>query len=75
LVRQIVGPVCRRVVYWLSHDEETEVQKGDRLGMMKFGSRLDMYFPKGEIEMVARIGEQVTAGETVIARIVRKDKP
>ncbi len=74
LIRQIVGPVCRRVVYWLFHNEEAEVQKGDRLGMMKFGSRLDMYFPKGDIEMVARVGEQVTAGETIIARIVRKDQ-
>ncbi len=75
LIRQIVGPVCRRVVYWLSHDEEVEVARGARFGMMKFGSRLDMYFPKGDIELVARIGDQVTAGETVIARIVREGKP
>jgi hypothetical protein len=40
--------------------------------MMKFGSRLDMYFPKGDIEIVASIGDQVTAGETIIARIVKK---
>ncbi|MDO9508624.1 MAG: phosphatidylserine decarboxylase, partial [Thermovirgaceae bacterium] len=72
LIRQIVGPVCRRVVYWLSHDKKVEVGRGDRFGLMKFGSRLDMYFPRGDIEMVARIGEQVTAGETVIARIVRE---
>ena len=42
--------------------------------MMKFGSRLDMYFPKDDIKMVAKIGDQVTAGETVIARLVRKGK-
>ncbi len=75
LIRQIVGPVCRRVVYWLSSDHEVEVGRGDRFGMMKFGSRLDMYFPKGDIEMVARVGEQVTAGETVIARILEQDQP
>ena len=74
LIRQIVGPVCRRVVYWLPHDREVEVLPGDRLGMMKFGSRLDMYFPKGDIEMVAKIGEQVTAGETVIARITVRER-
>lgn len=72
LIRQIVGPVCRRVVYWLSHNKTETVKQGDRFGMMKFGSRLDMYFPKGDIEMVARIGDQVTAGETIIARIVKK---
>ncbi len=72
LVRQIVGPVCRRVVYWLREDKTTTVKQGDRFGMMKFGSRLDMYFPKGDIEMVAKIGDQVTAGETIIARIVKK---
>lgn len=74
LIRQIVGPVCRRVVYWLPHDRAVEVRKGERFGMMKFGSRLDMYFPRGDIEMVAGIGDQVTAGETVIARIARKDQ-
>ena len=74
LIRQIVGPVCRRVVYWLREDKTTTVKQGDRLGMMKFGSRLDMYFPKDDIEMVAKIGDQVTAGETIIARIVKKGK-
>ena len=74
LIRQIVGPVCRRVVYWLRHDKMEVVRRGDRFGMMKFGSRLDMYFPKGDIEIVAKIGDQVTAGETVIARVVRKGR-
>ena len=72
LVRQIVGPVCRRVVYWLRPDKMETVKRGDRFGMMKFGSRLDMYFPKGDIEIVANLGDQVTAGETIIARIVTK---
>jgi len=74
LIRQIVGPVCRRVVYWLREDKTTTVKQGGRFGMMKFGSRLDMYFPKDDIEMVAKIGDQVTAGETIIARIVKKGK-
>ncbi|HOO87855.1 MAG TPA: phosphatidylserine decarboxylase [Synergistales bacterium] len=74
LIRQIVGPVCRRVVYWLREDKTTTVKQGDRFGMMKFGSRLDMYFPKDDIEMIAKIGDQVTAGETIIARIVKKGK-
>ena len=73
LIRQIVGPVCRRVVYWLRPDKMEVVQRGEKFGMMKFGSRLDMYFPKGDIEIVANIGDQVSAGQTVIARIVKKE--
>lgn len=73
LIRQIVGPVCRRVVYWLRQDKMEVVKRGDRFGMMKFGSRLDMYFPKGDIEVTAKVGDQVTAGETVIARVVAKE--
>ena len=38
-------------------------------GMMKFGSRLDMYFPKADIAVTAKEGDTVTAGETVVARI------
>ena len=70
LITQIVGPVCRRVVYWLRPDKTVSVRRGQRFGMMKFGSRLDMYFPKGDVEILANIGDQVTAGQTVIARIV-----
>lgn len=70
LIRQIVGPVCRRVVYWLRPDRAVTVRRGQRFGMMKFGSRLDMYFPKDSIEMLAQVGEQLTAGTTIIARIV-----
>ncbi len=73
LMTQIVGPVCRRVVYWLRPDKTVSVRRGQRFGMMKFGSRLDMYFPKGDIEILAQIVEQVTAGQTVIARIVNRE--
>jgi len=72
LVTQIVGPVCRRVVYWLDHDKPVEVALGQPFGMMKFGSRLDMYFPAKDIELLVTEGPHVTAGETVIANIVEK---
>jgi phosphatidylserine decarboxylase len=67
LVNQIVGPVARRVVYWLTPGQA--VKKGDRIGMMKFGSRLDMYFPKGSVEVLINKGDRVRAGETVVARL------
>jgi len=67
VVKQIVGPVARRVVYWLKPGQE--LAKGDRIGMMKFGSRLDMYFPRGDVDVVVKKGDKVRAGETVVARL------
>ena len=69
LIYQIVGPVCRRVVYWPDHDKEVDLKIGDRIGMMKFGSRLDMYFPKNDIIVDIKEGDKVQAGVTVIARL------
>jgi len=76
LVNQIVGPVARRVVYWLELGQT--VATGDRIGMMKFGSRLDMYFPKTDVEVLVKPGEKVMAGVTAVARLkpaVVGDKP
>ena len=69
LVNQIVGPVCRRVVYWPDHDKEVQLNAGDKIGMMKFGSRLDMYFPEKDIDVIIQEGERVKSGDTIIARI------
>jgi phosphatidylserine decarboxylase len=69
LVAQIVGPVARRVAYWLSHEIPTPVKAGDRIGMMKFGSRLDIYLPVADVEVLTKPGDRVRAGETIIARI------
>jgi phosphatidylserine decarboxylase len=67
LARQIVGPVVRRVVYWLQPGQS--VAQGERLGMMKFGSRMDVYFPAAEVEATVQRGAKVVAGVTVIARM------
>lgn len=67
LVRQIVGPVVRRVVYWLKPGQGIKI--GERLGMMKFGSRMDVYFPASDVEALVKPGEKVLAGLTVIARL------
>jgi len=74
LVNQIVGPVCRRVVYWPDHEKPQRVGRGERIGMMKFGSRLDMLFPKSEVHVVVEPGKRVRAGETVIAVTGHRDK-
>jgi len=69
LINQIVGPVCRRVVYWPDHEQTVALNVGDRIGMMKFGSRLDMYLPAADISVLCRPGDRVRAGETVVARL------
>lgn len=70
LLRQIVGPIVRRVVYW--QEAGQRVEKGSRLGMMKFGSRMDVYFPAADVEVTATRGDKVAAGLTVIAHLKKK---
>ena len=72
LTRQIVGPVVRRVVYWLNQGQA--VEQGARLGMMKFGSRMDLYFPASEVEATVKRGDTVMAGVTVVARMKRMEQ-
>ncbi len=67
VVRQIVGPVARRVVHWLEPGQA--VRAGDRIGLMKFGSRLDVFLPLGSVDVLVCTGMMVRAGETVIARL------
>ena len=75
LVNQIVGPVCRRVVYWLPHDKAVNVAMGERIGMMKFGSRLDMYLPASDVDVICKRGDIVRAGETIVARVKEREGP
>ena len=72
LARQIVGPVVRRVVYWLEPGQA--VKQGARLGMMKFGSRMDLYFPASEVEATVKRGDQVVGGVTVVARLKHAER-
>lgn len=71
LINQIVGPVCRRVVYWPDPDRSVAVRTGEPIGMMKFGSRLDMYFPSADVRIETAHGDTVRAGESIIARLKR----
>ncbi len=64
-VVQIAGLVARRVVGYLS--EGDRIGRGEHLGLIKFGSRVDLYVPPGYIIEV-RPGDRVVAGETAMAR-------
>lgn len=67
VVHQIVGPVVRRVIYWLKLNQKVGI--GDRLGLMKFGSRLDVYLPAAKVDVLVRKGDKVEAGLTPFARM------
>jgi phosphatidylserine decarboxylase len=64
VARQIVGILARRVVCRLK--EGASVRAGQRLGIMKFGSRMDVFVPENAA-IVVQVGEMVRGGETVIA--------
>jgi phosphatidylserine decarboxylase len=63
-VVQIAGLVARRIVSW-SKEGET-VAAGDRIGMIRFGSRVDVYLPEG-VRPIVGVGQRTIAGETIIA--------
>jgi len=71
VVHQIVGPLVRRVIYWLS--EGQSISRGERLGLMKFGSRMDVYLPADQVHVLVKDGDRVQAGLSPIARIQPKD--
>jgi phosphatidylserine decarboxylase len=66
VVRQIVGVLARRIVCRVV--EGQTLARGERIGLMKFGSRMDVFLPADAVILV-RVGEHVVAGETVLARL------
>lgn len=65
-VVQIAGLVARRIMCW--SEEDTQMQRGERFGLIRFGSRLDIYLPSGA-EPSVKIGQTMIAGETIIAKL------
>jgi phosphatidylserine decarboxylase len=63
-VVQIAGLVARRIVCWTK--EGQALTAGERIGMIRFGSRLDVYLPPGTVPHVSE-GQTALAGETVLA--------
>jgi phosphatidylserine decarboxylase len=64
LIRQIAGLVARRIV--TDHAVGASVHQGERLGMIRFGSRVDLFLPVGT-RMLVRTGDSTLAGVTVVA--------
>jgi phosphatidylserine decarboxylase len=66
LIRQIAGAIARRIVTYAKADQD--VNQGDELGFIKFGSRVDVFLPIGT-EVEIPILQQVKANKSIIARI------
>ena len=68
LVRQIAGLIARRIVTYSKLGEQ--VKQGDRMGIIRFGSRVDVFLPPGST-IRARLGDMTTAGVTVLGELPR----
>ena len=66
LVRQIAGLIARRIVTYSKVGET--VHQGDRMGIIRFGSRVDVFLPTGA-HVLAKVGDLTTAGTTILAEL------
>jgi len=66
VVRQLTGAIARRIVAWANVGDE--LKKGERFGMIRFGSRTELYLPLNA-EVLVKTGDHVSGGSTVIARL------
>jgi phosphatidylserine decarboxylase len=66
VVRQLTGAIARRIVAWSGVGDE--LKKGDRFGMIRFGSRTEVYLPLAATVLV-KVGDHVSGGLTIIARL------
>lgn len=66
MFKQITGFMARRIVYNL--EEGDELKAGERFGIMKFGSRMDLLLPKN-VNIDVKIGDKTVAGESIIGKI------
>ncbi len=70
-VTQIAGLIARRIICYLKVNEK--VNQGDRYGIIKFGSRVDIEFPNS-YNLMVHVGQQCIGGETIIAKELKNNK-
>ena len=70
-VTQIAGLIARRIISYVNENDMLET--GDKLGMIKFGSRAEVEIPRDIININVSVGQQVYAGETILGTISQKD--
>lgn len=67
IVKQIAGKIARRIILWRLINEE--VKRGDLLGMIRYGSRVEFFIPKGLGEILVKPGDHVAGGKTPLFKI------
>ncbi len=67
---QIAGLIARRIVCWLEPGDT--IQRGRRFGLIRFGSRVDLYLPVNS-DIQVQVGQKVRAGETILALIPQEN--
>lgn len=72
VVVQIAGLVARRILGFVEKGQS--LRTGERFGLIRFGSRLDVYLPDGVNPLVA-LGQTMIGGETILADLMLKDEP
>ena len=66
VVKQLTGAIARRIVGWSNVGDE--LKKGDRFGMIRFGSRTEVFVPV-DATVLVKVGDRVVGGVTIIARL------
>jgi phosphatidylserine decarboxylase len=66
VVRQLTGAIARRIVAWAGVGDE--LARGERFGMIRFGSRTEVYLPLAA-NVLVKVGDHVAGGSTIIARL------
>jgi phosphatidylserine decarboxylase len=66
-VRLIAGLIARRIVPWVTQNDP--VLRGERISLIQFGSRVDVYLPVGA-KIKVQLGERVVGGQSVLAELV-----
>ena len=68
LITQMSGILARRIVPYV--DRGHSMDKADRLGLIRFGSRVDLLMPPGSVRIKAEVGQRLRAGVTCVAEVV-----
>ncbi len=68
MVTQVTGLIARRIVCWVG--VEDRLARGERFGLIKFGSMTEIFYPLGQVETLIQPGTKVRGGKTVIGRIL-----
>ncbi len=66
IVKQIAGAIARRILLYRLQEEE--VNRGELLGMIRYGSRVELFLPHGAAKVLVQVGNRVKGGETPIAQ-------